>query len=236
MPSFYANNTFYNVVYATDIAIENHFSNLLLEGETDRIIYSSNAYAFRKRSDQNSGNLNLPFMNYYLRNYEPGKRIWWNSPAYTQGVYIDTLQTKIMYTPILLSYEVSYWCNRDDELKYITTEVNFDADNKTVLNPQIEIESETVPLTALLSYTGNDYDTEYNEKDWLERNNIHNASLNITLDTFAVKTNSDICIPTQALFEFYAYHTNDENEEEKSLDELYTFLINHLTETVTEVT
>lgn len=202
--SFYANENFLNIVYACDIALEDHFKSLMFLDQPDRVIYSSNAYALRKRSDQNGGELNLPFLNYWLRNEEPGLRHWWNLASYTKGVYVPELEAKVRYAPITLSYEVSYWCHRDDELKYVISEINFDADNITTLYPTVAIQSENLPFAALLSYSGNQYDPTYNENDWLERNNIHTASLDLSLNTMNLKTNFAITIPTEVVFEMYA--------------------------------
>ena len=203
--SFYKNQNFLNMVYAVDIAIENHLKGLLFLDQSDRIVYASNAYALRKRSDQNNGELNLPFLNYWLRNEEPGPRPWWNSSSYTKGVYISELAAKVRYAPITLTYEVSYWCHRDDELKYAISEINFDSDNKTLLTPTVEIDSIDFPFTAALSYSGNQYEPTYNENDWLERNNIHTASLDLTLDTMSLKTNYAITIPTEVILKMYAF-------------------------------
>ena len=228
--SYYADKNFINTTYACDIAVENHLANMLFNDDLTRIIYASNAYAFRERSDDNTGVLEMPFLNYKLSNYEHGPRIWWNIASYTQGVYISELEAKIQYSPVTLHYECSVWCNRDDELNYIASEINFDADNKTSITPVVSIESNDLNLNALLSYTNNTYDPEYNEVDFLTKNKIHSMSINFTLDTFSLKYNNDITIPTTAVLEFYSSHTGYEG---KSFDETYTYLVNHLTEEVT---
>jgi hypothetical protein len=204
IPSFYSNQNFLNVTYAVDIAIENHFTNLLFKGQTGHIVYASNSYALRKRSDQNNGELQFPFLNYWLRNFEPGPRPWWNVGAFTKGVFIEELSAKVRYAPITLSYEVSYWCKRDDELKFAISEINFDADNVTILVPTISIESINLPLSALLGYSGTSYNPTYNEQDWLDRNSIHTAGLDMSLDTMSIKTNYAITLPTEIEFNMYA--------------------------------
>ena len=70
MPSFYEDLNFLNIIYSMDISIESHFTDLVLKKDIDRIIYSSNSYAMRKRAqlqnDLGENNLNLPFINYKL--------------------------------------------------------------------------------------------------------------------------------------------------------------------------
>ena len=58
---FYSTKNFIHVRHAINLALITHFSNMLFDGDTSRIIYSTNAYAFRTRSNQNDGNLSLPF-------------------------------------------------------------------------------------------------------------------------------------------------------------------------------
>lgn len=203
---FYTDSNYVYVVAACDIAIENYFRSLLLEDTSDRIVYSSNAYAFRKRSKNNSGNLELPFINYHLENYEPGPRPWWNAQSYTNGVYVEELEAKILCAPITLTYEASMWLHRYDDTIYAISEANFDSDNKTTLTPTVTIESQELDLTAVLSYNGNQFDPQYNEQDWLDRNKIHSITMDFTLDTFALKTNYDISLPTSVILETYAFY------------------------------
>ncbi len=208
MASFYEDQNFLSVVFACDIAIENHFKSLLFLDQSNRIVYATNAFAMRKRSDENDGELDLPMLNYRMTNYEPGIRTWWNLSSYTQGVYIPELEEKVKYAPITLTYEASFWAHRVDELIYAISEMNFDADNTTTLFPTVEIQSIDFPISALLSYSGNQYEPTYTESDWLERNNIHTITLPFTIDTMALKTNSDITIPIEVILDMYAFYGN----------------------------
>lgn len=235
MPSYYADKNFLNIAYATDIELENHFSNMLFGGDTSRIVYSSNAHAMRKRSKQSgeetsSSNLHLPFMNYRTDDYriDPGN-IRWNARAYTQGVYIPELQQKIVYAPLIVEYEATFWCHRDDELRYAFNEVHFDSGNKTVLTPSVEIDGNTVPFTAWLTYDDLQFDPEYDENDWLERNNIHSAAIDFQIETLALKTNTNITLTEEVVFNFVADH----GFEASSYEEALTFIVDHMSEEVT---
>jgi hypothetical protein len=148
VPSFYADSNFINISYAIDIALFSHFANLLFNNDQTRVVYASNAYAFRKRANDNEGNLNLPFMNFKTINYNIGMRERWNVRAASTGVYISELEKKLIFSPVLVSYEASFWCHRDDELRYAISETVFDADNKTILRPTLEIDSEDVFLSG----------------------------------------------------------------------------------------
>jgi hypothetical protein len=233
--SYYSNKNFLDIMNAIDIALFGHFSALLFDGDQTRIQYSSNAYALRKRSDGNKGNLNLPFFNFKRDDYDPGLRTWWNARAYTTGVYVSELEQKIIAAPVTISYEASFWCHRADELRYAFSEIIFDSDNKTIIDPnnaiikpKVEIDGEDVFIPILLNYENTTFDPTYDETDWLERNKIHTAEISFTVDSFALKTNTDITIPETVVFEF-AYQNS---LEVTNYDETLTRVINHVTEEV----
>jgi len=226
--SYYSDKNFLNIAYAIDLSLISHFSSMLFNNDVNRVQYSSNAYAMRKRSDNNNGRLDLPFLNFKAVSYEPGERAWWNASAYTKGVYIPELSQKIKMAPVTIGYEASIWLHKDSDLRYAFSELIFDADNKTILNVQqatyIDINGQTVSLPTVLNYTGLDFEPEYNEQDWLERNNIHSASLDFEIGTFAIKSNDNICIPERVLFNF----ANTKDMKNYTYDEVYNFLVEDL--------
>lgn len=236
MPSYYADKNFLNIAYATDIELERHFASMLFGGDLDRIIYSSNAYAMRKRAkhsgeETSSSNLHLPFLNYRTDDYRiDDGNIRWNARAYTQGAYLPEIQQKIVYAPLIIEYEATFWCHRDDELRYAFNEVHFDSGNKTVLTPSVDIAGQTIPLTAWLSYDNLQFDPEYDENDWLERNNIHSAALDFQIETLALKTNENITLTEEVVFTFASEH----GFEAPSYEEALTFTVDHMNEEVVE--
>ncbi len=236
--NYYQDSNYVNVLYIIDLSLISHFSNMLFNGDQTRVIYSSNDFAFRQRSENNASNMNLPFMNFRLKSHTVGERIRWNLPANSQGVYIDQLDAKVRFSPIKLSYEASIWFHRDFDIKYAFNEIVWDSDNKTLLKPHATITSgsaggnpETsvdVDFPAHLGYDGPSLDPQYNEKDWLERNNIHSATIDFEIDSFALKTNNDITIPTDLLFNF-ADHLDADPE---NYLEALQFTINRFTQEV----
>jgi len=232
MPSFYEDQNFLTTLSSVDLTIMNHFSNLLLLGELDRVVYSRDAYAFRERSNKNKGKLELPFINLKLTDYSMGLREWWNQTAYAKGLYIDELGDKIMFAPITLSYECTFWCHREDELRYAFTQVIADADNKTILQPSITILEKEVAFPALLGYNSPVFEPEYTEHDWLEKNKIHSASLPFNLDSFVLKIDGDevFWIPETLVLNF----ANAIPElTGTTYNETYQFVIDHVNETIT---
>ena len=200
--AFYQTQDFINVAYALDIAIIEHFADMLFDGDKKRVIYSSNAYALRKRSDHNEGNLNLPFFNFRANQYQPGMRMHWNTRAYTQGVYIPEIGESVRFAPVKIGYEATFWCHQDYDLRYAFAEMVWDTDNKTLLFPEVEINQEQIPLTASLSYADLNFEPEYNEQDWLERNEIHSATMDFELEVFALKANSNVSLTEEIVLNF----------------------------------
>lgn len=233
--SYYSDKSFLDIMNAIDIALFGHFAGLLFGSDQTRVVYASNAYALRKRSDGNSGNLNLPFLNFKRDDYDPGLRSWWHAPTYTKGVYVPELEQKVIAAPVTIGYEASFWCHRADELRYAFSEIIFDADNKTIIDPdnaiikpKVEIDGQEVYIPILLNYESTTFDPTYDENDWLEQNKIHTAEISFTVDSFALKANTDITIPETVVFEFA--HQN--SLEVTDYDETLTRVINHITEEV----
>jgi hypothetical protein len=230
--NYYANNSFINTEYAIDIALFTHMADMVFNGDQQRIIYSSNDYALRKRSDENKGKLDLPFFNFRITDNVTGDRRWWNAKGYG-GIYINELERKIAYRPIQLAYEATYWCHRDDELRYAFNQFNWDSDNKTILQAQIDVEkgtsSEPLGIPCVLSYSGNSFDPQYDESAWLEENHIHTASINFEIETFALKDNYDVTITEEVLFNFASYNGYD---GEFNYIDVYNWTVDHLQEKV----
>jgi hypothetical protein len=224
---FYTDSNFLNVVYATDIALENYFSSLLFSGDLTRVVYSSNDYAFRKRSDDKKGNLDLPFLNYKLNNFEPGERLRWNLTAYQTGLYIPELTAKIQYAPITLSYQSSFWVHRWDDLIYAYDLLIAEFDNKTLIEPVVQIGSEQLKLSALVKFEL-EFNPTYTEQDWLDRNKISSISLDFTVDIFRLRTNFDITLVEDVVFEFASNHGYETNSYEETIN----LVVDHLTEEV----
>lgn len=230
MANFYANKNYLNTFYSLDLTLINHFAGYLFDDDTDRIVYSSDAYAFRKRSDDNNGLLSLPFLNFRITDVQPGDRTWWNATGYTKGVYISQYETKVRYKPFDITYEATVWYHKDYDMRWAVTEILHDADNKTILQPSVSVgdQEEELAFPAVLGYDSIQYEPEYNEQDWLEQNKIHSITIPFTINTMALSINADITIPETLLFNF----ANSKEFEGTDYDETYEFVINHLTEEV----
>jgi hypothetical protein len=228
--TFYADKNFLNTKYSMDIALESHITGLILKDEMDRIIHASNDYAMRKRARLESyNNLNLPFVNYKMDDFEFGATPWWNQELFTSGIFLPELGIKVRMSPVSLQYESTYWAHRSDELLYAFSELRFDADSKTTITAYIDVNDVEVPFSGQLSYTNLDFDPRYTEMDWLERNKIHSISLDFEVITWIMKTNADITIPKKVIHTFQSLHGI---EDTVSYEETMEAIVNHFSEEV----
>ena len=241
MPSFYTDKDFLNTTYALDISLETHLSGQLFPDEvdtTDRVIYASNQYALRRRTEEqnlegSATNLNLPFLNYHLNDFNFGQQSWWNNELFSRGVFIDEIGQKVKISPVLLAYEATFWCHRMDESLYAFTQLRFDSDSKTTITGQIDIGGITVPFSGQLGYTNLNFRPTYTEQDWLDKNNIHSITLDFEVQMYIMKADTNITIPEKVILEFNSLHgiNNDEISEES-----VSAIIDHFNESVGEFT
>jgi hypothetical protein len=236
MPSFYSKNkedqNFRNSCYALEIGIEQKFQELLLGNEPNRIVYSLNNFAFRKRASTNNNNfLDLPFMNYKIKNIDTAtERPWFNLKASVEGIYIPILNRKLRIQPMTINYESTLWLARDDEMQYIYNKLIFDQAVETKITYYIEILGQEIPINAVVDYNLA-YEPQYGEKEWLEKNNIHSIQLDFSIATYYVMDNIDICVPDRVLLGFSSINGID------SIDpsEIKELIVNHYDDSVSEV-
>lgn len=234
---FFDTTNFRNTLHACNIAIHNHFAQLVFtnkEGnpELNRLIYSSSDFAFRNRSRQLKGsqNLDLPFMNYRI---SPGgfrnetDRPWWNHIANIRGEWISELGRNIRWSPVTIEYDSTLFVHKDIDAMYAISEIFWDDSNETQLQPKVVIDDKEFPIPGILGYSLNPY-SQYAEEDWLNENKIIAHQINMSLQTFIIKDNSSISIPKNIILNF-GHGLGIPGETE---DEVYTATVDHLNETV----
>lgn len=211
--SYYKNRnldtSFRNAIYSLNIAIETHFAGLLFDNDLNRIIYSSTDYSFRKRAQENTwNNANLPFINYYVDDIENNNDLQhFNHVANIEGIYIDELDRKLRITPIRVQYDMSFWCHTDYDLQFMTYEVLYDDSNETLIPYYLNIDGKQIKNYGTLGYNLQ-YKPQFDENDWLERNEIQGMKLDISVDTFLIKDNLDVALVETVIFDFLTAKTD----------------------------
>lgn len=226
------NNNFINSVYALDLSIIEFVSNLLLDGDQTRMIYSSNQFAPRKRaSTQKNNNLNFPFINFRLK---PGgynhtvERNWRSHPTTIRGLYLPGVSEKVKVAPITLQYEATLFLHYDIDGQYARHAAIFDEARETLVNYELEVDGEEVKMIGVFDYNI-DWNPEFTEQDWLQKNKITTMRLDFEVQTFNIKTGAAVTIPEKALLNFI---TNYDLEVGSAYDENYNIVVPYLQEEV----
>ncbi|MDA3856626.1 MAG: hypothetical protein PF569_10310 [Candidatus Woesearchaeota archaeon] len=209
-------NSYLNTFYASDIALETHFANMLFKGSLDRIVYASNDYAFRKRAGSVTSdytNLEFPFMNYYNPQVvnPDTDRFYWNHIANIEGIYSSELGRKIRVVPLRIEYESSIWFNSAFDLQYAMSRLNNNDSNETVVYATVTTtDGQDITIPMFLGY--NFSDNVYQEDDFLEQNRIYNQGINFTVDLVMLYDDSPVSITDEIIFNFLSSKNLDTSD------------------------
>jgi hypothetical protein len=223
-------------VYSLDTQIELYLKNKIFPNEPDlkRIEYATNEFTFRNRARNNNGNLNMPYINYHIKagGIQFNNDWNWRSYAgYNRGIFLDGVNANVKIMPVNIEYECTFWCNRDDEAKYVANKVIFDLGSTSNPIPfSVSINTQELPLLGKLVVDSTDIDSNFNEKDWFEKNNIHSVGMDFHVMTYMLESDFAISIPDTVIYGFSISHGVDETF---TSPELYTFVLDHFEGTVT---
>ena len=202
---YFDTGTFRNTIHACNIAVHNHFAELIFKGELERLCYASSEFAFRERSrQQGSQNLNLPFQNYRIADgglVNEVSRKWWNHIANIRGVYVPELGRNIRFTPVTIKYDSTLFVHKDLDAMFALSELFWDDSNETQLKPVILIEGEELALPANLKYNLQTY-SNYAEEEWLKSAQMSAIKVNMEIETVLIKDKAASSIPSKIILDF----------------------------------
>ena len=194
-------------VYALDICLEEYLGGLL-KFSLDRIIYTQNSYTFYERERKNDGLLNLPYMNYYRVGYSEADRSWFNQWAnqlypLSHNEQIYTLGQKIKIFPIKIEYEATAFFSQSKDLEHAYRNMLFEASNESIIYPTLETKNkDTVKNIGIVDFDL-EYEPNFEQEDWLEKNKIHSIGMNFSVDTFMfVGDLSEMSIAEEVILKF----------------------------------
>ena len=230
---YFSDSNYVNLIDSLNISIKTLW-NELIGLDFDQQIYASNAYAFRRRSNDNKGNLNLPFLNYKMKSFNEDNTFKnWQYNTEHQGIFIPELGIKVGIRPVIFNYECSFWCNREDEAHYAMTKIIFHGDDPSTVLFYPQFNSEIIKFVGHLTWSGQPaMDPHYTEVDWLSRNNIHSISMDFGIRSFLALGNTNVSIPDEILFKFG--NSNNWDIENLTKEQLYQMTIDHFTEQISE--
>lgn len=238
--SFFKNTNFINVFYSTVLCVYEYFKTNIFPDDPSRIIYSTNDFAFRKRIQLNSSDkvealniqgLNLPFMNFSISSggiSERTDRTWKSTPLEFFGAMDWTIGKKIKMTPVKISFESTFFSDKEIDIQYVMNLLSWDNALETVIKPKLTIDNQEFSNIGIMSGYSLQYRSRYNESDWLERNNIRVIGMDFEVDTFLLETDtSQFWIPKEVLLSF-ATDQNLDTHEWDNYDLLLTGVIDHI--------
>ena len=198
-----------------------YLSNTFLNGGTVsntgkkdlRVVYSDNSSAFRKRSDDQLGNIDLPFINFIQKEITTDDEFnWYNTCLDKRGEYIPELETTVRLVPIQISYECTFWCALTNEMRYIANQLAFFRENHTDLELPLEYDftnslgekvTVTIPHYLKLNFTNLTINPEYERNAWLEENIKHSVEMDFTITTWGLQIDSsDVSITEKTILHF----------------------------------
>jgi hypothetical protein len=244
MPSYYntVDQNALNIQYAFDLSIMSTMANLLFKGDLTRVIYRANDYCFRARTDANRGVLNMPFMNLQCVNWKYEDPFgWYTFPGDKLGMYVEELQSRVHMIPIKLEYEASVWFERDDDLKTALASLLWFRENHTQYSYNLTLKNQAGTTTAtmadigILNFEGLSISTEYNEKDWLDKNQIRGIAANFTVETFLLKTDYLVYPVDTVLFEFGTSYAGETVYADMTFEEKFNFVLDRTHHTIAPV-
>lgn len=213
-------------------------------GGLERLVYASNDYALRKRSedlinrkeDVNStqSQLDFPFLSYKRTGIEFNDVLnKWNHIAFSSGIYLDDIQDKAYITPVSITFEGIFWCSTESDLQWAEQQLRFIADGLTedALEYSLMYGNTEVPMSAILNFNSINLDPTYNENDWLTQNKIHTINLDFQIDTYMVrfgnplKPNANWSLTEKVIFDFKTeFQLSDDTLDEEVIELLYSEL------------
>jgi hypothetical protein len=209
-------------------------------GGLDRLVYASNDFALRKRSqdllkrqediDSTQTQLDFPFFSYKRTGLEFSDEGRWHNQAFSPGIYIDELETKVYMDPVSITFEGIVWCSTENDLQWLIQRLRFIADGLTEreMDSMLVYNGIDVPIWAQLNFNSINFEPQFNENDWLENNKIHTISLDFQLDTFLIRFGDPLkegvanwSLVDEVIFTFQERNCKDETTYEEVIKLMY---------------
>lgn len=234
----YSAGFFRNSIQSLNITVWNRYADLLFSGDLDRIVYAPSDFAFRKRAKtQPNNSLNLPFINFKIARGGINlntDRDWKNHALATQGMWIKEIDRKVRLYPVTIAYDAKLYIHLESDAHWAFSELVWEDALETKLEPSVAFidqneEEQIYKNIGVLSMSLN-FESEYNENDWLKENKIRVIEINPSFQTFFIKENfSRFCVPKEFILDF-ADRKGDIDDEDRSYDEIYKAVIDQVSE------
>jgi hypothetical protein len=215
----FTEKSFYNNMLANSIALENHFGELLFRNDLNRIIYSPNEFCFKERLRITQTDLQIPFMNYYIKQSgvtnETSPRSLWNNVNQVHGMlgsYQEILGFAIKAIPITFQYEATVFYSQPFDTLYAQQRLNMQQANETILYTYYNVphavvsgyDSVQLKVPIFVNYQP-EYNPEYDQNDWLEKNQMFTIGIDMeVIGFFLYSDETDIALSNELILNYVA--------------------------------
>ena len=187
-----------NSILSTTLTLMDYLDKLLFVNDKTRVIYASNEYAFRARSqvsrkEENSdlqlNDLNFPFMNIAV---SQGGISWQDTKlnssyeAKTSGIYIDEIGKRARLYPMNIRFEGIFYTTQMADAQLAISRLFRKATSELLLQPSLWYNDVELKNIANVVFDDIVLDDKYQESDWLEQNRIHTVAVTISVSTYLV--------------------------------------------------
>lgn len=212
--SYFDHKTYSNVYYAAQIVVERFMSHILTRGDLSRVVWASDAYAFRKRHElvsqevkgpfngsYDASKLDFPFVNYYYdlgTFWEPDDR-----PAAQQtsqikkGLISAGLPDYMRTLPVKTTFTATAMYQRDDDARLAHEILMWEYLPKgpIVFYTTIQWRQTPIAVPVVITLDQPQFNPQFNETDWLKTHRIYPIKFSFTVRTYTLD------YPIQSLLE-----------------------------------
>lgn len=185
-----------NSILSTSLALMDFFDKVLFVKDKTRVIYASNSYAFRARSqvsnkEENSEfqQLNLPFMNLAISQGGislQDTKLYSSYEAKTNGIYVEELGKKIRLYPMNIRFEGTFFTTQMADAQMAISRLFKVGSTEILLQPSLFYNDVEIKNVANIVFDDIVLDDQYQETDWLEKNRIHTVGITVSASTYLV--------------------------------------------------
>lgn len=198
--SFFDHSPYSNVYYAAQIPIEYFLADVLLRHDVSRVVWASDAYAFRRRfelADQQGGefdniapsNLNFPFINYWYAEgfWKPDDRPYVGNPQQIlRGLWWEGLPSFMRSMAVKSTFSAIAYYSRDDDarLAYELLMWEYMPKGPIQLATTVQWKNQDIQVPAFLTLESIDFNPQFTEVDWLKTNRVVPIKFTFSMRTY----------------------------------------------------
>jgi hypothetical protein len=240
---FYDHSSYSNIYYAVQILFEKYFGNNIFRGDISRIVYASDDYSFRQRSedvDKDGGfhqedeymrDLDLPFMNYWYTNYwtADDRTAALQSPQVINGTDEGTSHS-LRAIAVKSNMTATMYFDRDDDARLAYEMILWEQlPTKIYLSTVVMWKNQLIGIPVNVDIDTVDFNPEFSESDWLDAKRITTVKYNLTVRSYIIGIpfqaplpgkspstqvdNGPVYITERVLLDFFAGKNLDVDEE-----------------------